>query len=272
MTQLINQYFNDVMINIDTFNYRKAAYILNKVVDMDPEWFDAQFQLGYSYHNIDDIDNAKKHLEKALTIKPAHQEVIEELAELYEKAGDYENSLVMYRKLKPSDKINNNLTRVEAKYESNNHLDILHADYVTKHNDDDVIYYAFITDIFTGVMADTILLFERGDDLDKKILVGLAFSGKRYIKSTLDKDKLHSFWLKGSKQHRLREYYITPENKLALTIELDSSHRINNQETGMLEYGHTFSFYNVVIDKDVSCFTLIEDKQKNQPECFELIK
>jgi hypothetical protein len=119
-------------------------------------------------------------------------------------------------------------------------------------------------------LADTIMLFARGEGFEKNLLAGLIYSGKRFIKSTFPEKALHEFYLSGKRSASLGEVYINKNGDFFFTIRLEETVRKKDPITGESVGYSEFPYYEVTVSKKEICFVKIRDGQKvsEESECF----
>ena len=90
-----------------TMNPRDAADLLARASSKAPRAdVDAQFSVGMAYSSVDSLESARTHLARASELEPEHQDVLFNLASIYEKLGrldDAERVLVDLYELAPDD-------------------------------------------------------------------------------------------------------------------------------------------------------------------------
>ena len=79
--------------------YKRALYVLEKLYDMDPENPSYLVDMGEIYlHGYNDTDRAIFHFREAVRLNPRDAKAYAELGRAYEKKGDYESAITVYRK------------------------------------------------------------------------------------------------------------------------------------------------------------------------------
>jgi len=79
--------------------YKRALYVLEKLYDMDPENPSYLVDIGEIYlHGYNDTDKAIFHFKEAIKLNPKDARAYSELGRAYEKKGDYESAITVYRK------------------------------------------------------------------------------------------------------------------------------------------------------------------------------
>jgi tetratricopeptide (TPR) repeat protein len=92
--------------------YEEAIVAFHRAIDAQPEYAEAEKELGLAYrmrgdyhkglnaqelHKID-YENAKKHLLKAIALQPGYIDALSSLGGIYRREGDYENALEYYER------------------------------------------------------------------------------------------------------------------------------------------------------------------------------
>jgi tetratricopeptide (TPR) repeat protein len=79
------------------FNYERAVFHLNKVLDKYPDDPCAHYWLGFTYYLQGDYEVARGEFERAKVLNPISVETALMLATLYEDAGNYDAVVANYR-------------------------------------------------------------------------------------------------------------------------------------------------------------------------------
>ncbi|MFP4459308.1 MAG: hypothetical protein ACLFSQ_06960 [Candidatus Zixiibacteriota bacterium] len=260
---------------IEEGKYFQAIDSLEKAHPMDKNYLETYYNLGLAYQKLYNFEKALEYYAYNLRNQPDRSDLRRNLAYIYNELGLYDKSaehLEYYISMEPLEnkkqKAMAMLDSVQYRDSSKSAIVFMDKEDVVKHNEDDVIYYAFRCGVFYSDSSDTVLIFSRGDDIEKMLIVGAVYNGKRYIRATLPKKALVEYWLRGSRSHKLLGYYVTRDDKFFLRIQLEEKKRLKNPISGELEQIFTYKFYDVLIDKKGACWTLIENGEKKEPECF----
>ena len=77
----------------------KAVDFYLKAASTDPNNFDAHYNLGIIYRDLEQLENAAEHYQKAHTLQPDNLNLIMDLANVYNMLDKNEESLVLYEKI-----------------------------------------------------------------------------------------------------------------------------------------------------------------------------
>ena len=80
--------FDDAMFAFSQANYAEAVRLLEAVLNVDPEQFDARLALGMSHYRLGDLSKAIAEGHKAEVLRPREQLVHTNLSLFYMKSGD----------------------------------------------------------------------------------------------------------------------------------------------------------------------------------------
>ena len=91
-------YFYRAKVYHSTENYFNEVLDLNKVINIDPDYYLAYKNRGLAYLELSKFNKAIKDFEKVLEIAPYYNKVYSVLAEAYNKTQNYEKAILNYEK------------------------------------------------------------------------------------------------------------------------------------------------------------------------------
>ena len=91
-------YFYRAKVYHSTENYFNEVLDLNKVINIDPDYYLAYKNRGLAYLELSKFNKAIKDFEKVLEIAPYYNKVYSLLAEAYNKTQNYEKAILNYEK------------------------------------------------------------------------------------------------------------------------------------------------------------------------------
>lgn len=81
----------------DQKNYRASYNFLKQALKVDPTYSMAYFAMGYLYHHFSMDDAAVRMYEMSLRFNPNHVDSINNLAKMFQDAGNYDDALSLYQ-------------------------------------------------------------------------------------------------------------------------------------------------------------------------------
>jgi tetratricopeptide (TPR) repeat protein len=88
LMQELQEQYDDAMFDFSTGDYDSAITKLKRVLEQDPDYFDAQLSLGVAYYRKGDFATAIAEGHKAEKMRPTEQLVHTNLSLFYMKSGD----------------------------------------------------------------------------------------------------------------------------------------------------------------------------------------
>lgn len=146
-------------------NYKLAIHNYNKAIQLNPEYTDAYYKLGYIYEKIEQFDLAIIHYNKVIQLYPENEDALINLGNAYFKSKQFDLAIIQYNKaiqLNPRHAIayhslgwvyllNNDLTKAEQaliqshklsdKTMANNLMNLGHIQLMKNHRADATKYY-----------------------------------------------------------------------------------------------------------------------------------
>lgn len=93
LKNLIDKTYNEGNKLVRRGDYEGAEDYFNKVIEIDPAYYRANFQLGYLNYKLGDYDLALEHYSKTVEKNPAYSKGWYALGSTYNRNGDYDNAL-----------------------------------------------------------------------------------------------------------------------------------------------------------------------------------
>jgi tetratricopeptide (TPR) repeat protein len=96
ITKIASKIYNPLVNHYgETMDYAKAIVVALKMIEMykPEEHHLLYYQIGGFYVEIDQNENAKKYLHKALKLKPKGEHILTDLGRCYYELGEYDNAL-----------------------------------------------------------------------------------------------------------------------------------------------------------------------------------
>lgn len=267
---------NDIALElIHQGEYYPAIDSLMVAHPIDKNHIETYYNLGLAYQKLFHYEEALRYYAIAFRHFPDRLQLRWNYARIYDAIGQYDKAAEHLEFILENNPTEDLLDKATAFYDTVQYRDsskatiiLMDKNDVVKHNEDDVLYYAFRCGAFYSDTNDTVLIFERGRDLEQTIIAGIAFNGRRLIRATLPKRSLVDFWRNGSRNHSLLGYYIKPNGNFFLRIQLEERNRFHDPNVNDLVQRFTYKFYDVEIDREGACWYLIDEGIKQEPECF----
>ncbi len=100
MSKSASYWFEKAIENIRSENYQKALECLNKVIEIDPKYEGAWFQLGWSYSHLWKVDESIECYKKAVNLEPENYEAWYNLGKQYQDEQEaHKKAIECYEKV-----------------------------------------------------------------------------------------------------------------------------------------------------------------------------
>jgi tetratricopeptide (TPR) repeat protein len=90
-------FYHKGKVQYDQKNYRASYNFLKQALKVDPTYSMAYFAMGYLYHHFSMDDAAVRMYEMSLRFNPNHVDSINNLAKMFQDAGNYDDALSLYQ-------------------------------------------------------------------------------------------------------------------------------------------------------------------------------
>lgn len=85
--------------NYKSGEYDRAILDFKKIIEIEPEYAKAYYNLGLTYYRNKDLNNAKNSFKQAISIEKNYIQAIYALAIVHEKLGESDKAVTLYKKI-----------------------------------------------------------------------------------------------------------------------------------------------------------------------------
>jgi len=98
LNEEVQQQFDQGVAAVESEDYRAALDLFRSVVERDPDFAGAYFNLGFVYKKVGEMEKARSWYEKAAEIRPDYYEAWVEIGNLYNEDHEYGKSLEAFER------------------------------------------------------------------------------------------------------------------------------------------------------------------------------